>query len=338
MLLEPAGILGRRAAVLHQQPGEQTERMAMAIVANAMTFHATLVTAKLGVRSFDELRRESPLKHLSRSIVIAEWRRILSEINYWPIFQIADDLMSPVSAREATSILEHLARVADALTEIGTATTHDLSGQMFGRLIADRKFLATFYTLPASAALLAELAAARLDVGWSNPEAFADLRIADLACGTGALLAAAYRAAAARHRRAGGDDAPLHAAMMEHASSAPTSCRPPRTSPPQRSPARIPACPSIAPASTPCPTATRSQTTPAGAPPPSARWTSYSATPSHLSSVPPARHTRSPPAFAPTCILGLAAAGRRTSSATRVGRPHDHESTVHQPDKSRGYE
>ena len=52
---------------------------------------------------------------------------------------------------------------------------------------------------------------------WSDPEAFTDLRIADLACGTGALLAAAYRAVAARHRRAGGDDAPHHAAMMEHA-------------------------------------------------------------------------------------------------------------------------
>ena len=217
MLLEPEGILRRRAAVLHQQPGEQTERMAMAIVANAMTFHATLAAAKLGVRSFDELRRESPLKHLSRSIVIAEWRRILSEINYWPIFQIADDLMSPVSPREATSILEHLAKVADALHEIGTSTTHDLSGQMFGRLIADRKFLATFYTLPASAALLAELAAARLDVDWPDPEAFANLRIADLACGTGALLAAAYRAVAARHRRAGGDDAKLHHSMMEQA-------------------------------------------------------------------------------------------------------------------------
>ena len=217
MLLQPAGILGRRAAVLHQQPGEQTERMAMAIVANAMTFHATLAASKLDVRSFDDLRQESPLKHLSRSIIVKEWRRILSEINYWPIFQIAVDLMSPVSPREATSILEHLAKVADALHEIGTSTTHDLSGQMFGRLIADRKFLATFYTLPASAALLAELAAARLDVEWSDPEAFTDLRIADLACGTGALLAAAYRAVASRHRRAGGDDAPLHAAMMEHA-------------------------------------------------------------------------------------------------------------------------
>ncbi len=217
MLLQPQGILRRRAAVLHQQPGEQTERMAMAIVANAMTFHATLAAAELGVRSFDDLRRESPLKHLSRSIVVAEWRRILREINYWPIFQIADDLMSPVSPREATSILEHLAKVADALHEIGTSTTHDLSGQMFGRLIADRKFLATFYTLPASAALLAELAAARLDVDWSDSQAFTDLRIADLACGTGALLAAAYRAVASRYRRAGGDDAPLHATMMERA-------------------------------------------------------------------------------------------------------------------------
>ena len=39
----------------------------------------------------------------------------------------------------------------------------DLAGQMFGRLIADRKFLATFYTLPSSAAMLAELAVAKLD-------------------------------------------------------------------------------------------------------------------------------------------------------------------------------
>ncbi len=216
MLLEPEGILGRRAAVLHQQPGEQTERMAMAIVANAMTFHATLVAAKLDVRSFDDLRRDSSLNRLSRSIVLGEWRRILREINYWPIFRIADELMSPVSAREASSILEHLAKVADELHQIGTSTTHDLSGQMFGRLITDRKFLATFYTLPASASLLAELAATRLEVDWADSVAFTDLRIADLACGTGALLASAYRAVASRHRRAGGDDAPLHATMMEH--------------------------------------------------------------------------------------------------------------------------
>ena len=91
------------------------------------------------------------------------------------------------------------AKVADALHEIGTNDYPRPFRPMFGRLISDRKFLATFYTLPASAALLAELAAARLDVNWSDPEAFTDLRIADLACGTGALLASAYRAVAARH-------------------------------------------------------------------------------------------------------------------------------------------
>ena len=38
----------------------------------------------------------------------------------------------------------------------------DLTGRIFQRLIADRKYLATFYTLPASAALLARLAIDKL--------------------------------------------------------------------------------------------------------------------------------------------------------------------------------
>ena len=217
MLRYPTEILETRAAVLHQQRGEQTERMAMAIVANALTFHVTLAASGQGVAPFRELRNRDLLKELSNEVLLAEWQRILSEVNYWPIFRIALDLMTPVPPDAAVAVNEHLAKVAESLHRIGTATTHDLSGQMFGRLIADRKFLATFYTLPASAALLAELAAARLDVDWADPQAFTDLRIADLACGTGALLAAAYRAVAARHRRAGGDDAPLHGAMIEHA-------------------------------------------------------------------------------------------------------------------------
>ena len=217
MYVDPSVIAPKLAAVLHQQPGEQTERMAMAIVANALTFHTALAASNHDVQSFDDLRAQSLVGGLDRPTVLMEWRRILREVNYWPIFRIAVDIMSPIGARQALAILEHLSTVADALHAIGTTTTHDLAGQMYGRLIADRKFLATFYTLPVSAALLAELAADRLDVDWSDPEAFTNLRIADLACGTGALLAAAYRAAASRHRRAGGDDSPLHAAMMEHA-------------------------------------------------------------------------------------------------------------------------
>ena len=52
-------------------------------------------------------------------------------------------------------------------------------------------------------------------VDWSNAEAIGKLRVADLACGTGALLSAVYEEIAARHERAGSDPSALHKAMME---------------------------------------------------------------------------------------------------------------------------
>ena len=60
---------------------------------------------------------------------------------------------------------------------------------------------------------------ARLDAetDWSDPDDFTSLRVADLACGTGALISAAYRALAVRYRRTGGDDQALHQQMMERA-------------------------------------------------------------------------------------------------------------------------
>ena len=76
--------------------------------------------------------------------------------------------------------------------------------------------MATFYTLPASAALLARLAVAKMDgIDWSDPEAIGNLRIGDFACGTGALLSAVYDQIAARHERAGGDPSAIHVRMME---------------------------------------------------------------------------------------------------------------------------
>ena len=71
-----------------------------------------------------------------------------------------------------------------------------------------------FYTLPASACLLAS-SQKRLNVEWSDRAAIERLRIADFACGTGALLSAAQRAVYRRYRRAGGNDRDLHRALME---------------------------------------------------------------------------------------------------------------------------
>ena len=139
--------------------------------------------------------------------------------HYYPIFRIASDLLLPIADSTANAVLNRLAQAASDLAGLGATTLHDLSGRMFQRLIADRKFLATFYTLPTSAALLGELAVSRLDAvtDWSNPDALTRLQVADLACGTGTLLSAAYRALASRHRRTGGDDQVLHTQMMERA-------------------------------------------------------------------------------------------------------------------------
>ena len=209
-----SGTLEKMALILKQEDGEQTSRMAMAIIANALMFH-TAIAGEHDVATLVELR-SGPRGSMSQGRVLTEWARIL-RINYWPIFKIASDLLRVVPARKAARVLDDLAAVADEMAGIGVTTTHDLAGQMFGRLIADRKFLATFYTLPSSAMLLAELAVSRLDLDFSQPERLTNLRIADLACGTGALLSAAYVRVSARHRRAGGDDRRVHAAMMQNA-------------------------------------------------------------------------------------------------------------------------
>ena len=216
-LRETAGThtLEKMAQSLHQEDGEQTSRMAMAIVANALVFHTAIVEAH-DIDTIDDLR-SSGTNDVNKSRLLECWRDILENINYYPIFHIASDLIRPIPAAAANAVLNRLAQAASDLAGLGATTLHDLSGRMFQQLIADRKFLATFYTLPTSAALLAELAVSRLDAetDWSDEDVLVSLQVADLACGTGTLLSAAYRALAARYRQTGGDDRTLHRQMME---------------------------------------------------------------------------------------------------------------------------
>ena len=189
----------------------QTYRMAGAIVANALVFHERLVGMH-GVRPLSQLcstQASSP-----KANILDAWTDVL-KINYWPIFAIARDIVEQLPAAEASQMLTGLRTTVENVEATGANQAHDLTGRIFQRLIADRKYLATFYTLPASAALLARLAVAKMDVDWSDPDAIDDLRIGDFACGTGALLSAVYEQIAARHERSGGDLEALHPVMME---------------------------------------------------------------------------------------------------------------------------
>ena len=149
-----------------------------------------------------------------KSNILNAWTQIL-KINYWPIFSIARDIVEQLPAAEASQLLSNLRSTVEDVAATGANQAHDLTGRIFQRLIADRKYLATFYTLPASAALLARLAVSKLDVDWSDADAIGKLRIGDFACGTGALLSAVYEQIATKHESSGGDLASLHPVMME---------------------------------------------------------------------------------------------------------------------------
>ena len=201
-----AGLLGMTNA-------RHARRMACAVIANALIFHERLAGTHDDVRPLS-LLNGTVNGDLKRE-VLAAWTDIL-QLNYWPIFAVARDIVNHLETWDATRILRTLGGVATEIRAAGVTHAHDLTGRVFQRLIADRKYLATFYTLPASAALLARLAVAKLgDVDWSDAAAIGQLRVGDFACGTGALLSAVYEQVAARHERTGGDAAALHAPLME---------------------------------------------------------------------------------------------------------------------------
>ena len=201
------------ARLLGMSDVPQTRRMACAIIVNAMVFHQRIAGMHQEVKTLRLVC--GPNVANPQGETLTAWEDIL-KINYWPIFAIAKDILEQLPGDVATSILRELLETAQEVEATGVDNAHDLTGRIFQRLIADRKYLATFYTLPASAALLARLAVAKMDgVDWADAGAIEGLRIGDFACGTGALLSAVYEQVASHHERAGGDSAALHPVMME---------------------------------------------------------------------------------------------------------------------------
>ena len=206
-------IIRQIADLLGMRNVPQTRRMACAIIANALVFHERIAGMHAGVKPLNLVC--GPNIANPQSNTLATWDQIL-EINYFPIFAIARDLLQQLPSGPAKQLLDELRDTAQEVDAAGIDNAHNLTGRIFQRLISDRKYLATFYTRPASAALLARLAVATLqDIDWSDPERIAKLRVGDFACGTGALLSAVYEQIAAKHERAGGNPAQLHAPMME---------------------------------------------------------------------------------------------------------------------------
>jgi hypothetical protein len=215
------GAIHKISAELRQEDGEQTRRMAATIITNAFVFHGSLAGGPgdlAAIASIQELRDADGV--LKQAALLAEWRKILA-INYWPIFDIARRILVAIPSQHSKEMISSLARTAEKLLENRLMRSHDLTGAVFQKLIADRKFLAAYYTTPASAALIAGLALLpdkpSSKQSWGSIPDVTSLRIADFACGTGTLLSAAYQRIGQLHELAGGDSEAIHPAMMASA-------------------------------------------------------------------------------------------------------------------------
>lgn len=222
--------LGTRvASVLGQSDDEegQTRRMAMTVIANALVFHESLAEVEFKVPDpeSDSSRGVRPIESFRPGGIFApgevclEWERILT-VNYWPIFWSAKEMLRLMPTATANALLGWLWQTGRKLVAGGVTRSHDLMGIVFQRLIADRKFLATYYTRPEAAALLATLALpVRRPLGgadWGEGETLAGAQIGDFACGTGTLLSMAYQRMSLLHELHGGDSRKLHGPMMRH--------------------------------------------------------------------------------------------------------------------------
>jgi NAD(P)-dependent dehydrogenase (short-subunit alcohol dehydrogenase family) len=195
----------------------QTRKMALVVVTNALVFHETLAQAGLKVV---EGRTSRPLKspellrddngQFSPTQIRDEWNRIL-KVNYWPIFHTAKLILERLGIKDQVLLLDALWKIAEPLIAGGVTRSHDMTGVIFQRLIADRKVLATFYTRPACASLLVGLAIP-LEPGRKLPNL---MRIGDFACGTGTLISTAYNRFSEIHEVMGTDSETLHAGMMK---------------------------------------------------------------------------------------------------------------------------
>jgi hypothetical protein len=198
----------------------QTARIASLTLANAMIFQQILSDTNPDV---EKLSHTVARKDIARNFAKV-WGHILANINYVPIFTIAQKIVLDLQGSPGTDeALKKLAETAEDITKHRAALRHDLMGRIYHWLLADAKYFGAFYTTVPAAALLLKLTLNpdEVTIGWSDLEEIKKLRIADLACGTGTLLKAALQTVVDNYVRACAENGltpdlrALHQVMVE---------------------------------------------------------------------------------------------------------------------------
>jgi len=165
------------------------------IILNAMIFHEILTDVYPKIVPLRKIMEPKKHERIFSNRLVEQWNYILHNINFYSIFHLAKEVFTdvPDGIFRNDLVFKAMADTAQKISFQRTALSHDLMGRVYHRLLADAKYLGTYYTsIPAGRLLLTlALRPQGWDVAWSNDGALAKLKIADLACGTGTLLTAA---------------------------------------------------------------------------------------------------------------------------------------------------
>ena len=197
--------------ILEQDYCEQTARMACLIITNAFVFQHAVA----GKPRMESVRPPAYYKvnGIKLTEVVQDWAAIL-KVNYQPIFKDARRMLCEAFVYDeamANNVLEQLCDAACTLVESHLPQIHELAGEVFQSLLIDRKYVKANYTLPTSATLLSALVCPNLPDDGRLP------KVADFACGTGALLNGVYkRVQRLYEERTGENSIAIHREMLEN--------------------------------------------------------------------------------------------------------------------------
>ena len=200
------------AEIIGKDADVETCKTACVFVIDAFIFQ----DAVAGKEGFKEVRRlahyEDPDKLVRYDGIIRDWLGIL-KVNYVPIFKDAVAIVKILREYDETMarrVLKGLLNTAIDISNSHIQQVHEIGGELFQDLVVDRDNVKSHYTRPESATLLSALVCPDINVD-NLP------KVADYACGTGALINGVYkRIQQLYEQKTGKSSQEIHRHMVEN--------------------------------------------------------------------------------------------------------------------------
>lgn len=191
---------GRSGGKMNEDSARVLKMAELALV-DAMIFQEVLAGSYPDIPTLSQIAANPPIQQG----LINAWVEVLKR-NYASIFELGISILRSLPSHPfIEESLGVLVAEAQRIASSKALLRHDLMGRIYhGLLLANiAKYFATYYTSVPAAWLLARLSLETdnplWSVDWSDAEGVSSFRVGDLACGSGTLLSASYRAILDKH-------------------------------------------------------------------------------------------------------------------------------------------